>query len=869
MHKLLFLCVAVLLSATTARAGYNTPTTPAGTSGQLQYNNNGAMGGLPQSTFDASGAGTAAAAAVKSYFTSTNGLLSCNGTGCAAATSVPTNLLSGTIAAINGGNRAVVTPEEYAAGSPVGNTAFYFDGSFTSSGTVNITGSATNATPTTPAVTTITANDYVVSIFATGSAYTTAPSGGTTRASVAEASGIYGMLAVDQLVASPSTTTPISSTTTSNGWATAAIALAPSAGNSISFVASNTFNSMGATTATLTKPTGTASGDYLIVCEVNYQPTAQANYYSTPAGWVLIQAIPEAGTNLICYGKVATSSEPTSYSFLLSGSTGRTAVILDYRGTTGPDTPTSLLSSATAGFTSAAVGYPICVAGVTGSPVVAGQLCGTITSYVSPTSVNVSFGTYRTASNLQFAYGHDDTSIFTTMLTTAPCSLVGCKVSLQGHYGLTGPLTLPANIPISIEGVGPGVPNTANTFVLPGAVIVNANNGSMLDYLTTSMTKAGITLNGVSALPSTTAVDTLRNFAMYGGAGVGSDGAGADGIDIINWQNALVDTVTVFNFKGAGGLTGSLNMYSENIVWNHFYSGYNGGAGWQLGLALADFMESTDCEFCVIEANGGPGILVKSGNVLGMDVSNYVIQWDNRFGANREITLSGGIITSGKLGPGYFEVDTVDGSQSNGWLTPAPGILGLDTGHPFFSCIPASACLPITYSAAGNALPTCTTASNPSTVISNNLSAVVTDAKLCSPGTTYASGGTGTCQVTCTNNNWVVQNQSVVGSPPTVAVGAAAGTGATASVTGSSISGSVTVNAGTSTTSTATLATITFPTAYGTAPRSCTLQPQNAAAVTQVGMVYSTAPSTTAWTLAVGASAVPVSTTYVWGYSCL
>jgi hypothetical protein len=109
----------------------------------------------------------------------------------------------------------------------------------------------------------------------------------------------------------------------------------------------------------------------------------------------------------------------------------------------------------------------------------------------------------------------------------------------------------------------------------------------------------------------------------------------------------------------------------------------------------------------------------------------------------------------------------------------------------------------------------------------------------------------------------------LTGSTPTIANGAAAGTSpGTPTITGSNMAGVITVSTGTATTASATLATITFNGTVATAPRVCLLQPQGVNAVGQSSMVYTTAPTTTGWTLAVAGSAIPISTTYTWGYAC-
>jgi hypothetical protein len=105
---------------------------------------------------------------------------------------------------------------------------------------------------------------------------------------------------------------------------------------------------------------------------------------------------------------------------------------------------------------------------------------------------------------------------------------------------------------------------------------------------------------------------------------------------------------------------------------------------------------------------------------------------------------------------------------------------------------------------------------------------------------------------------------------PSIAVGAAAGTTpGTPTVTGFNMAGVVTVITGTSALPSDTLVTVTFNGTLPTAPIACWLFPRNANAAAQAGFIYTTSPSTTSWTIAVGGSAIPDSTTFIWNYSCL
>lgn len=108
------------------------------------------------------------------------------------------------------------------------------------------------------------------------------------------------------------------------------------------------------------------------------------------------------------------------------------------------------------------------------------------------------------------------------------------------------------------------------------------------------------------------------------------------------------------------------------------------------------------------------------------------------------------------------------------------------------------------------------------------------------------------------------------GTAPTMAAGAAAGTSPSCTTTsGHNVSGVLTCTTGTATTATATLATITFNGTLATAPQGCQLFPRNAATALAATMVYTTAPTTTTWTIGVGGTALTASTAYSWSYQCI
>jgi hypothetical protein len=107
------------------------------------------------------------------------------------------------------------------------------------------------------------------------------------------------------------------------------------------------------------------------------------------------------------------------------------------------------------------------------------------------------------------------------------------------------------------------------------------------------------------------------------------------------------------------------------------------------------------------------------------------------------------------------------------------------------------------------------------------------------------------------------------GSVPTIAPGAGAGTSPSCtSIAGANMAGVITCTTGSAPSPASTLATITFHGILGTAPQGCALMPRNAATALVVADEYTTAPTTTTWAIAVGATALAASTTYAWSYQC-
>lgn len=111
------------------------------------------------------------------------------------------------------------------------------------------------------------------------------------------------------------------------------------------------------------------------------------------------------------------------------------------------------------------------------------------------------------------------------------------------------------------------------------------------------------------------------------------------------------------------------------------------------------------------------------------------------------------------------------------------------------------------------------------------------------------------------------------GTAPGIAGGTGAGTTPTLSVSGSDVAGTISITTGSGPATSATVVTITFNTAYATAPRAVIITPAgpNAAALSGAGQVYEDSASrlATSFVLKVGSSALAGTTTYLFNYQVI
>lgn len=118
-------------------------------------------------------------------------------------------------------------------------------------------------------------------------------------------------------------------------------------------------------------------------------------------------------------------------------------------------------------------------------------------------------------------------------------------------------------------------------------------------------------------------------------------------------------------------------------------------------------------------------------------------------------------------------------------------------------------------------------------------------------------------------NNHYINHIIGTGTAPTLAAGAGAGTSPTISLDANAhdSSGTINITTGTLPTASATVATLTFGSAYGTAPH-CTISANNALTAVVSTTAFNT-ETTTTLVIGVGTVALTAATAYSWDYTCI
>jgi hypothetical protein len=380
--------------------------------------------------------------------------------------------------------------------------------------------------PTAPAVNVTVPNTTVVSVLGIyDTYYSTTPTQGTTRIYQSSGGNYVNLLIADQTVAAAGKSSVVSGTTcttcAATWWSGASFQLLPSGASAPAYVNSAYYGGVAAS-ATVTVPTGISAGQYMVTCTVT---ELFSTTLSPPAGFTDLIPTPATGKGpLKCYGKTV-GPEPASYTCTLNQTGAVVAAIIVYSGTSGHVTTaaSNLFYTPSSTFTPSSVGQAICIADFFGSTMLYnGQSCGQIAAYVNPNVAALNFQTLSSLTNNNFAIGTDDSYAFLSAFNSTQCQTLGCTI-LTGpkKYGLTISLVFPNNVPLRLQGVNPSAQQTGNTIFTGN---IGLNNGSVLDFMTTNLTTAGIGALGSILQSNVLSNSTISNLGLWGGTGVGSDG---------------------------------------------------------------------------------------------------------------------------------------------------------------------------------------------------------------------------------------------------------------------------------------------------------------------------------------------------------
>ena len=328
----------------------------------------------------------------------------------------------------------------------------------------------------------------------------------------------------------------------------------------------------------------------------------------------------------------------------------------------------STLTSSTATFASADVGKLICVDGAGASNT---EGCGTISAFNTSSSVTLSFSNPNSAINgKEFRYATNDSSAIRAYINGLSG---GANINLPCvNYGLNATIILPANIAFHVSGSSAGVANTQNNLQNTGAKQSLAS-GTGLWFLTKSMSGPGLLISGNTSYSSSNATTVVEHLSLYGGAGQNWDGAGSNGINVINWQGLILNDIYVMNFAGDGVYIDSAGTagqdYIEHVTLKNVFSSWNGAHGIHVGSGTAvPNISTVSIDTCTIETNGKSAIYLNgyNSNLQAPSIINSVLAWNNVLGVSNpegnvtEIWISGAP-TAGVIKGNYFEVNTSNG----------------------------------------------------------------------------------------------------------------------------------------------------------------------------------------------------------------
>jgi hypothetical protein len=410
--------------------------------------------------------------------------------------------------------------------------------------------------------------------------------------------------------------------------------------------------------------------------------------------------------------------------------TALTTTTVSYVTTAGLGAATGGTAYVSSPFVIADVGKNICVAQTNNT---GGQSCGTITAYIDPQDVTVSFTcTFAFSTNDEFIYGTSDQTAIANIFSNTTLPNGGMIFFPPGIYILTSQITIPNAGSWNIVGAAGGESYSqygTGNFYLGRPV-------AMLDWLTTSAPSGAAAIR-MSCDGTTSCTggsgnfsiqqNTIRDLGIRGGAGVGQDGGGTGpmhGIAGYGANGLFIERVSVQNFSG--------DCIVENSTWQQMVimaSNMFLCAGW--GIDVISTQGSNLISNTIQSHNGinmGTGTTSRGVNVLG-----------NTIQAIPGTTIQLGV---GLVAGNYMESDSGAPYDNSQLRAVGATLLSNYNVNPWT--------LPTYQASGGQALPACN-----STNRIDHMSAVVSDSTECTNGTTYTGGGAIQCVVNCNGAAWI------------------------------------------------------------------------------------------------------------------
>jgi trimeric autotransporter adhesin len=437
----------------------------------------------------------------------------------------------------------------------------------------------------------------------------------------------------------------------------------------------------------------------------------------------------------------------------------------------------------------------------------------------------------------------------------------GLSLALEG-YAATGSPTFTTYV-----GFSAGTGNTG-TNVFAGAQNSAVNN-----------TGNGVVAIGLNALGA----GNTANFAIAIGDSASQNNTSGSGNIAIGYEalqlNTTASECTVVGYQAGASLPAASTSVLTAFGYQALTASTVGGTAFGAGALAANTTGTSNNAFgfnCAMSNVSASGI-----SAHGSSAAKLTTVQTDAFGAS---TLTANTTGTGNSGFGFNALmtnTTASNSAAFGYQSFTLSTGAGNSGHGYQTgvAITTGANNAFFGSSAGNAPQTCSncTCLGQGTNVSNALTF----------STAVGSGATGlvSSQVQlgrAATDNVNVGNQLLIntvqltdnagrivsGVPAaTFTAGVGAGTGPTISVTGSGLGGTISVLTGSAPTASAAVVTVTFSSAYLTAP-SVIICPANSAAalLTGTAAVYLISTSTTNFVLEVGSTALSATTTYLWNY---